>query len=67
MTIRDPAHAIRIAVQKPLQLEALYGEVYEELINKRHALIPDIQNSDKWKKILEGLQKHVIRIPGLAP
>ena len=29
--IRDAAHALRIAMYKPLQLESLYGEVYKEL------------------------------------
>ena len=61
--IRDPAHGIRIAIQKPPRLEDVYGKVYEELLNKRHALIPDIQNSGKWQKILEGIQTNVLRMP----
>ena len=67
MIIRDVAHALRIATQKPLQLEGLYGHVYEEIINKRHALIPDISNSPKWKELLVGIQSNVLRLPGLSP
>ena len=66
VVIRDPAHALRIATQKPLQLEGLYGHVYEEIINKRHALIPDISNSPKWKELLVGIQSNVLRLPGLS-
>jgi hypothetical protein len=64
MVIRDPAHGLRIATTKPLQLEDHFRFVYEELIGNRHALIPDIQNSGKWKQILVGLQTQVLRIPG---
>ena len=34
MVIRDPAHAIRISTQQPLELEEEFGKVYEELIGK---------------------------------
>ena len=64
MVIRDPAHGLRIATTKPLQLEDHFRVVYEELIGNKHALIPDIQNSGKWKQILVGLQTQVLRIPG---
>jgi hypothetical protein len=63
--IRDFAHAVRIATQKPMQLVSIYKDVYEELINKRHALIPDLKNSDKWKKLLAGIQTDVIKMPCL--
>lgn len=56
-TIRDPAHAIRIALQVPLRMESMYKEVFDELMNKRHALIPDIKNSGKWKKMLIAIQQ----------
>ena len=38
LVIRDLCHALRIGTQKPLQLETLYGQVYEELVNKGHFL-----------------------------
>ena len=64
--LRDPAHIIRISTQKPLQLEDLYGEVFSELVGKRHALIPDIQNSFKWQRQLVAIQTQVLRIPCLT-
>ena len=63
--IEDPAHGLRIATVKPLQLESYIGEIQEEIFNKRHALIPDIQNSGKWRQMLRGLQTSVLHIPGL--
>ena len=41
----------------------MFGEVWDELFNKRHALAPDIMNSTKWQSLLEQVQKHVIRMP----
>ena len=61
--IEDPAHGLRIATVKPLQLESYFGEIQDELFNKRHALIPDIQNSGKWREMLRGLQTSVLRTP----
>ena len=63
--IEDPAHGLRIAMVKPLQLETYLAEIQEELFNKQHALLPDIQNSGKWKQMLLGLQTNVLRMPGL--
>ena len=45
--LRDAAHILRISVRDPLHLDRLYGEVWEELFNKRHALVPDVMNSKK--------------------
>ena len=64
--IRDPAHALRIAMYKPLQLETYYGEVYKQIIDKRHALIPDISNSPKWMAMLVGIKRAILRIPALS-
>ena len=65
VAIRDFAHAVRIATVKPMQLVRLYEDVYEELINKRHALIPDLKYSEKWKRLLAGIQTDLLRMPGL--
>ena len=65
VAIRDFAHAVRIATVKPMQLVSLYEDVYEELINKRHALIPDLKYSEKWKKMLAGIQADVLRMPAM--
>ena len=63
LVVRDPAHALRISVKNPLRCDELFGEVWGELFNKRHALAPDIMNSTKWQSFLQQIQKHVIRIP----
>ena len=41
LKMRDPAHALRIAVKHKLHRDYLFGEVWNELFNKRHALVPD--------------------------
>lgn len=65
LAIKDMTHVIRIATQKPLQMVGVYAEVYEEILNKRHALLPDISNSNKWQNILAGIQQEVIQMDGL--
>ena len=66
MVIRDPAHAIRIATQKPMQLEDEFGAVYADLIGNKHALIPGIQNSGAWRLQLEATERVCLRIPTLT-
>ena len=63
--IKDMAHSIRIATQKPMKMVDAFQQVYEEIINNRHALLPDLKNSNKWKLILEALQREVIQMPAL--
>ena len=60
---RDAAHALRISCKSPLHLDELFGEVWEELFNKRHALVPDIMNSDKCQSLFQEIQKTVLQIP----
>ena len=62
--MRDPAHALRIAVKHKLHRDYLFGGVWNELFNKRHALVPDIMNSTKWQRLLRHVQqKRVLRTP----
>ena len=63
MVIKDMMHCIRIATQKPLHLVGASEVVFNEIINKKHALLPDIMNSNKWQGILEAAQEEVLRIP----
>ena len=51
IVIRDPAHAIRLAA-KALHCDVLFEQVWEELFDGRHALVPDLKNSDKWHNLL---------------
>ena len=69
MIIRDPAHAVRIAVSKPLRMEETFKDVLSELIGPGRqersasacgssgAPIPDLTHSDKWKAMLMAIQK----------
>jgi len=65
LAIKDMTHCIRIATGKPMQMVQAYAEVYDEIVNKRHALLPDIQNSNKWQNILQGLQTEVLSMESL--
>ena len=68
--IRDPAHAIRIAVKNSLHADACFDEVWSEMFDKRHALAPDIMYSDKWRDLLTNVQKDTsvtaVRVPTAA-
>ena len=56
IVIRDPAHAIRLASQS-LHCDGVFGEVWRELFDGRHALAPDIQNSAKWQNLFVAMQE----------
>ena len=56
IVIRDPAHSIRIA-SKSLHSDDLFGEVWHELFDGRHALVPDLMNSKKWHNLLVAIQE----------
>ena len=54
--IRDFAHAARIALQRPQQFDAEFDAVHthlfnNELVGKKHAVVPDIQHSSKLKDL----------------
>ena len=68
IVIRDPAHAIRIAT-KALHTDEVFGEVWHELFDARHALVPDLMNSQKWHNLLVTIQEEnleAIAIPGFT-
>ena len=70
LLIRDPAHAIRIAVKNSLHADACFDEVWSEIFDKRHALAPDIMHSDKWRDLLTNVQKDTsvtaVAVPGVG-
>ena len=68
LVIRDFAHAARIAIQRPQQFDPVFDAVHTHLFNngssaKKHAVIPDIQYSDKLKDLLVSAQQVYLRIP----
>ena len=62
LLLRDPAHALRIVVKDPLHFDSLFGEVWDTLFDKRHALVP-VMNSQKWQDLLQNIQRVVLRMP----
>ncbi|CAK0797503.1 unnamed protein product, partial [Prorocentrum cordatum] len=67
IVIRDPAHAMRIAC-KAMHCDDVFGQVWNELFNDRHALVPDLMNSSKWRNLLVAIQEdnvHAVAVPGL--
>ena len=53
LVLRDPAHALRLATQS-LHSDDVFGQVWHDLFDSRHALVPDLMNSDKWNKAFCG-------------
>ena len=61
IVIRDSAHAIRIA-SKALHSDDVFGKVWRELFNARHALVPDLMHSPKWHNLLNSIQEDNFRV-----
>ena len=61
---RDIAHAVRIAFREPLLAETQFKLFWESLFDGEHALIKDIQYSDKLRAKLEACQRRVLRVKG---
>ena len=59
----DAAHQVRIASKDPLHANDGFRQQWDRLFNAKHALIPDIQNSDVWRSRLVAAQKVLHRAP----
>ena len=66
LVVRDAAHALRVAIKDPLHHDDVFGDVWDYLFNVRHALVPDVMNSQKWQDLLQQIQKEVLRIVGAS-
>ena len=62
--LRDPAHAVRTSLESPIQIVDCYASFWEDIFDKRHALVPDVQNSDAWRSKLMAMQRHIIDSKG---
>ncbi|CAJ1351267.1 unnamed protein product, partial [Effrenium voratum] len=60
----DPAHQVRIAARDPLHALEEFKVQWERLFGGRHALIPDVQNSEVWRSRLIAAQKAVLKAHG---
>ena len=56
----DVAHQVRIASKDPLHANDHFKQQWDRLFNSKHALIPDIQNSEVWKSRLISAQKALL-------
>ena len=61
---RDPAHQVRIASRDPLHTSAAFKPVWDKLFGGRHAVVPEIKNSEAWRSCLIACQKTVIELDG---
>ena len=57
----DAAHQVRIATKDPLSAQEGFKRQWDRLFSERHALVPDIQNSEVWRSRLIAAQKVVLR------
>ena len=55
--VRDMSHKVRIATGDPLLADDRFSAWWDDVFGERHALVPDIQNSDAWAEKLELCQK----------
>ena len=60
LTIRDRAHIARNSTRDPLMCQELFSAWYSDLFGSRHALVPDLKNSDEWREKLLVCQREVL-------
>jgi len=65
LILRDPAHLIGHATKDPLLADARFGTWWDNVFGNRHALVPDIKNSDEWTEKLILCQKVVCGSAGV--
>lgn len=57
----DMAHQVRIASKDPLSAQEGFKQQWDRLFAAKHALVPDIQNSEVWRSRLIAAQKQVLK------
>ncbi|CAE8652909.1 unnamed protein product, partial [Polarella glacialis] len=56
----DPAHQLRTASRDPLHAVPEFDAQWQRLFGGRHALVPDIKNSDLWRSKLIACEQYVL-------
>ena len=56
---RDNCHKIRIGLFEPLKRQAVFKDVWSDLLQGRNAIIPAIQHSAQWKARLVACQRNL--------
>ena len=64
LILRDPVHAMRTSLSDPLKKHGDFQSFWDDVFDDRHALVPDVQNSDVWRRRLVLAQQHVIKTSG---
>ena len=62
--IRDLAHKARNSTRDPFIGHASFKAWYDDVFDQRHALVPDIMNSDAWLEKLLLCQRVVVKSSG---
>ena len=62
--VRDPAHQIRRSTQDALTSETTFQAWYDDVFGAKHALVPDIMNSDAWLEKLLLAQRVLLQWQG---
>ena len=58
LLIRDPCHALKIAMKESLHYDELFGKIWEELsLTTKKGAVVNLQHSDKLKALLVAAQK----------
>ena len=60
ITMRDPAHIIRISCRDPLHDADAFSEQYDRLFDRRHALLKEFLNSNVWREQLMACQRQIL-------
>jgi len=55
---------VRTATQDPIKGHDKFQEFWDNVFDKRHTLLSDIQNSEAWKSKLVLAQRYVLKIHG---
>ena len=62
---RDWAHAVAIATKGALLADDDFREWWNDVFDERHALVPDIKNSEEWTEMLLLCQRRVLGSVGV--
>ena len=64
LILRDPVHAMRTSTSEPLKSLDNFRRFWEDVFANKHALVPDVQNSDAWRRRLVLAQQHILKASG---
>ena len=62
---RDWSHAVSVATKGALHADADFREWWSDVFDDRHALVPDIKNSEEWTEMLLLCQRRVLGSVGV--